>query len=137
MFFLLLFSCKLLKILIYYLMILFFQAVNRTLGCLCETFPDKMSSHSVSIKHMLISQLEEQTSSKTSKLDLTVVEGCFQGLSGCLQVHFTFRFAILNKTFKLDQSFKEVGLMIPINDSRIIDMIYSISIFFILSHGHV
>ena len=35
---------------------------------------------------MLISQLQEQTSSKTSKLDLTVVQGCFEGLNGYLQV---------------------------------------------------
>jgi len=35
---------------------------------------------------MLISQLKEQTSSKATKLELTVVQGCLQGLTGCLQV---------------------------------------------------
>jgi len=45
-----------------------------------------MLRHSDTIKHMLISQLKEQTSSKATKLELTVVQGCLQGLTGCLQV---------------------------------------------------
>jgi hypothetical protein len=60
--------------------------VNQTIGCLCQTFPDKLSKYSGDVKHLLIAQLVEQANSKTSKLDLAVVEGCFQGLNSCLQV---------------------------------------------------
>ena len=65
------------------------QAINQTLGSICQTFPAKMKKYSRNVKHVLIAQLDEQTKAKTSKLDLTVVEGCFQGLTLSLEVRAT------------------------------------------------
>ena len=65
------------------------QAINQTLGSICLTFPAKMKKYSRNVKHVLIAQLDEQTKAKTSKLDLTVVEGCFQGLTLSLEVRAT------------------------------------------------
>ena len=71
------------------------QAINQTLGSICVTFPTKMKSYSRNVKHILIAQLDEQTKAKTSKLDLTVVEGCFQGLNLALEVRYPIRSNVL------------------------------------------
>ena len=75
------------------------QEMNITMGLLCEKFKNDTTKFEKQIKQMLMSQLKQQMTSTVTKLDNSILEGCFIGLEKCL---ISFPFDLIKEKQYLD-----------------------------------